>query len=392
MNKIYMLCMVLALVFTVNLSFAQIGPSQGVSSSANTIPGITNFDPSILPVSRAAMEKVRANTGRLRIGWIGDSTMNGEGAGTGGSNNTTAAIQASIPTDVAKQLVSSGITTTYDSVFGDGTLGNLGNSQLTYGAGWAVASPPSLGGQMLSNATTTATALAFTPASQITTCDVYYVDVAATDTFTIDLSGAGTITTTTGGTLAILKKTISAASGSYTLNVKLTAVGTRFWINGIDCYNTTTRQISMWNFGIVGATTGNFTTTGSAWSSLTALGLYAPDLTVIDLGINDETASESYATFYSTMQTIITQAKISGDVILVMHHDVNGHTAAQEAVTLSALQALSVANNIPLVSFYQRMGTWAVSNANGEQFDALHCNAVGYNDESRMISWILQQL
>ncbi len=367
-------------------------PAPPSFSAANSTPGVTNFDPAILPKARAAMAKVRAGAARMKIAFIGDSTSAGLGGGTGGANNATGGRNASFPTGVAKQLAAVGVPAVSDAFFADGAIGVLGDTRVTYGTGWSVGGPGTLGGGLISQSTTTATSYAVTPSAAWNECDVYYVNTDAGSAFTLDYSGAGTVAVTLTTGAALLKQAITPTLGNYTLNIKATSVsGGAIYIAGVDCFNTTAPQVSVWNWGISGNQSSNFIVTGNSWSTLTAIGYYAPDLTIIDIGINDETAAVSYATFYSNIQTIITKAKLSGDVILVMHHDASGHSTS-ELTTLNAMRALSVANNLPLVNFMYRLGSWTQANSLGEMFDSFHGNATGYADEARMLANLLLQL
>ena len=86
------------------------------------------------------------------------------------------------------------------------------------------------------------------------------------------------------------------------------------------------------------------------------------------------------------MQTLITAAKASGDVILmsgVPSSTTQASQAAQQSF-VTALQNLAVSNSVPMLdiwtSWYGASGGWTSNNALGEMYDTLHPNGRGYPD------------
>ena len=359
------------------------------NAALTPIPGVTNFDPALLPYARVAFAKVRQNQGRAKVMFIGDSTMVGAFAGTGGTSGYTAAKPKAIPAVVASILNGQGLPSNASALIGTNTAGVAGyDPTLTAGSGWAMGGVGSVvGGSTWSNSTTTASNLSLYPPVNVSQCDVYYVDNTAH--FTVDFDGTNPTTVVGGNTNTIKKATITATDGTHVANIA--RISGTVLILGIDCYSTTNYTISVWNAAWSGSTSANWVVATQPYSVLTGIAVYAPDLTIIDLGINDEAGAIPYGTFYANMQQIITAAKTLGDVILVFHHDCSGHATSQQ-VTLKALQALSVANNVPLVNFMQRLGVYAQANALGEMANTEHLTAIGYADEAAMIADVLRRV
>lgn len=80
------------------------------------------------------------------------------------------------------------------------------------------------------------------------------------------------------------------------------------------------------------------------------------------------------------MQSIITAAKASGDVILVTDAPAAASEAplAQQQEYVNALSSLAQSNNVNLVNLYQLWGSYTQANANGWMANTVHPNATGY--------------
>lgn len=114
----------------------------------------------------------------------------------------------------------------------------------------------------------------------------------------------------------------------------------------------------------------------------------APDLTLIAWGINEydgagKGTQTSPATYATNIQTHITRAKQTGDVMLVLPYN-SGRAATGGSATWSQYvtqaYALADTNSIPLLDLTDRWGSYATSNALGMYFDTLHPNDKGHQD------------
>ena len=365
---------------------------------ASAIPAVSNFDPLNLPYARAAMARVRAKTGRMKIAALGDSLTAGQGSGSG-TYQTINEKATSYPTALVNLLNGYGIPASLDSQWSDSNVSAAsGGATVTpwanfaVGAGWVISSSNvSIGGGLWNNTSTTGTALALTTSAAVDTCDVYYLNYGGGQ-FSVDIDGGGTIYPTLTGPTTLAKATLTASLATHTVNVKRTSSTGQVFIAGADCYAAANHQVSVWNWGSSGSQAGVWWSyAANPFSPLNAIGFYAPDLTIINLGTNDENAGVTYATFTANMQAIITAAKASGDVILVFHSD-NANSGAMQGVTLAALQALAASNNLPLINMTSRLGPWATIVSVGEAFYAPHLLAPGYADQASLIADLLRRL
>ena len=356
--------------------------------SINVIPGVENFDPAImLPHAVQAAARQRANAGPFTSLWLGDSVTAGLGIGTGGTYNWTGARQRAYPWVAAQILKGQQINTNATAVLSDGASGSLVfDTQTTFGPGWSTTSN-SLGGSLWVN-TTTSNPITHTPLATVNTCDVYYPDTPAGGQFTLDLDGAGTITKTVAATGGYLKATITGTDGTHTLHI--TRLGGTIYIGVISCYSTVNYPIIFMNAGWSGSQTTNAAQNTSSWTPIPALKTLAPDLTFINYMINDEAFGVSVATRTANMQAIIDAAKLSGDVVLIMHNDTNQGTPVAQAETLALLQGLARANNIPLMRFDQRLGPFAQAGA--LMYDGKHPNQVGHAAEAKLAAMLIGSL
>ncbi|MCW2318304.1 lysophospholipase L1-like esterase [Rhodoblastus acidophilus] len=377
------------------MAAAAVAAAQNISvNPANLIPGVSNFDPLLLPKARAAFAKVRLSRGRAKVATLGDSTWAGIGAGTGGDHNLTGARQATVAWTIATILNGRGLPAIPDAVFSCGAVPapTIYNPNVVQGSGWVLSGQNTAGGTLWQNGTTTGTVLSVTTTTPCNAFDVYYANVnTAQFTLQIDSETPVTVNVTSAGN-ALLKATVTTTiEGIHTLNIVRTGASGNVFIGMIDPYSTAKPRASIWNMGIGGSQTSTWINTSASWSTLNALTTYAPDLTLINLGINDEGNNVSIPTFTANMQTIINGAKASGDVALIMHHSCSGHEA-QEPATYAALQQLAANNNCPLIDFRARLGLWTAANANGQMYDNLHASGPGYADEGSMIADLLARL
>jgi len=362
--------------------------------AALPIPGVTNWDPLLSPKARAAIANVRLGRGRARIATLGDSTWAGIGAGTGGDHNLQGARQAAVPWVMAGILNGRGLPTIPDAVFSCGAVPapTIYNPNVSQGSGWVLSTQNTAGGTLWQNGTTTGTTLSVTTTTPCNAFDVYYCAVnTAQFTLQIDSETPVVVNVTSAGA-ALLKATVSSATeGVHTLKIVRTGASGNVFIGMIDPYSSINPRVSIWNMGIGGSQTSTWINASASWSPLNALTTYAPDLTIINLGINDEGAGVLIPTFMSQEQTIINAGKQSGDVWLIMHHACSGHEA-QEPGTYAALQQLAANNNIPLIDFRARLGQWTAANANGQMYDFLHATGLGYADEAAMVADLVARL
>lgn len=350
----------------------------------NSIPGVYNFTPLSLVRWRKALARVRDGSGRAKLAFIGDSTT----AGLLSNGTSTNIRPKSAPYALAPRFANVGASALIDSTWGDAggaasssTLPTL-DSRVTFGAGWAGTGPFSLGGAMPANSTTT-NVLAFTPAGSFDAIDIYYVQNAGLATFTVNVDAGATLATiNAAGSIAVVKSTVSCTAGTHTVNIARNGTGSVAFIIGIDCYLSTAPKVAIWNMGACGSTTANWATNTLAYDPLKAIVTVAPDLVVLNLGINDARTGVSVATYQANMQAIITAISAASDIVLQV--PVPSDTAITAQATTDAYKAavltLGAANNLPVIDVGYRFVRYSTANTNGLMADSLHPGMLGYQD------------
>lgn len=359
--------------------------TRGISAGALT-PGYLNLDPSLLPKWRPKLAGVLAKTGRAKILCVGDSTTAGLGAGSGGTTNSTGARQNSYPDFLGARLNALGIPTTLGSFGGYGNdTGNAAyDARVSYGAGWS-SSGSTIGGGLIANSSTT-NPISFTPAETFDTIDLYFLSFTNNGTFTVNVDGGAAAATINSGAsnVGYTKQTVTVARGTHTINIARNGTGGIVYLLLVDTYDSTKPAVSIINVGKSGSTSNSWVDTSLAWSTLTMIGNLAPDLTILDLGINDAIQSVALATYTANMQTVIAKAKLTGDVIAKLPNP-NNLPAVVPYVT--ALRGLAAQLKLPTIDNAYRDGNSGASGAAPAAFffDALHRTALGYADTARSV-------
>lgn len=358
-------------------------PFYNAAPTTAAVPTIlyntTNIDAAHFPSWRAARAKVLNGTGRATILVVGDSTSMGYGAGSGGTADTNARI-ASVPAQIAAGLAARGIPTSIDSW--TGTANEFGNTlydpRVTFGAGWASLAGNYLGSPIAHSAGAT-TQHTFAPANAFDKIEVYYIDNKGSGAFDTSIDAGASLGSTTIGTgTAIIRKAVfTVPLGTHTVKITPSA-GSDIWLYGIKCYNSAVPAIDILIGAFGGATSGNWSDASLPYTSINAIKFFAPDLTIVNLGINDENTSVPAATFQANIQPIYDAGKVSGDVFLSMHTPTNGAGAGLQPSYEAAYNTLASSNNAPLIDLFQRYLSYAAVNGRGWMFDTLHPNATPY--------------
>ncbi len=145
--------------------------------------------------------------------------------------------------------------------------------------------------------------------------------------------------------------------------------------------------ISVNNWAQSGTTTDQWVNGTLSQAAVTYL---APHLTIIMLGINDSIAGATQANYQARMQTLITLAQATGDVIVLT----NPRTDPAYAAGIGALQAsyetgilaYCRANNVPVVDWYERIGPYA---AGPWRLDQVHQSNDANQDIAEALAGIL---
>jgi lysophospholipase L1-like esterase len=334
---------------------------------------------------------VRAGSARARVLCIGDSVTYGQGAGT--SDAWTGARPLSVPAKLATKLAAAGLPAINESMFAGFAGANPTVAQmLSYdtriaaGAGWFNdAGFPTAGGEVWANSSDT-TALSFTPSIPVDTIVVYYYTDPVLGQLTIDVDGAGQTGHNSGVAKSLATVTKSVSLGTHTVNIRRTTGYLR--IAGVIAWNSASKAVDVINLGWSGATAGVWNSTTDPWSPLNAITALAPDLSIIELGINDWQTAVAPATYAANIAALITRCKLTGDVVLCSPYQTVGQDPQVNAYVDALRDAYDLAD-VRLVDFYQKEGTYAARNALNEMFDGLHAKAVVYDRQAATLASLL---
>jgi lysophospholipase L1-like esterase len=204
---------------------------------------------------------------------------------------------------------------------------------------------------------------------------------------------------TPGTQNGVFKATCTAGSAATTNAVTITTtsdVGSRR-IVGVEAYHSTQRRIRVGNAGVGGSSSIGWANTSNAWKSVNCIAAYAPDLTIIDLGLNDMPAPNvAPATFKANMITIINACRLSGDVILMVPPppQIGGasNLTAGYAALIPTYPELATAQQTGLVDIASRWGSYDALNPLGYYSDTLHPSRIGYGDMAQAVSTVVRAI
>jgi lysophospholipase L1-like esterase len=364
---------ILFLLFLSALVKAQIVPNQLTTTNyTKTIGYNGNYNRGALQDWDAKISKIQQATASstASVIWIGDSwTMNGTFA----------------------QPVSSYLR----SKFGDGGVGYYGASTLNagsiYGSGNQTASITRVGNWANVGLNSFIMSAACTADSSSTLGDsLYYVGVA-TDfvvhymnkssggSFVVRVDGTSPTTVSTSGatSFSTTSKT-GLTDGTHTLSIKVSSAGSGVLINGVEI-NRNQIGVRVHNLGSSGSTSSQWVLQNSANWAL-AIQQLAPNLAVIQLGVNDCATGITPTTYISNITTIVNRvlAAMPRCAILISSpSDIGAATTYPMSSYISVLKNYALANNYGFIDNYSLIGGYSNANTRGLYTNTTHINNTG---------------
>ncbi len=358
------------------------------------LPFVTNLKGSNTSNFRAAY---RANSGNVPIAFQGDSTVRGvdEGASPYGSqyNSYDMAYQ------LANALNASGKAAGAESWFGlsGASFNDYFNNGVngTRDARWTTSGGTIFGTEKLQGGTALqfpgiASGASYTTIGNVDKFDLYWQDLgAANRIFTYTIDGGSPVNVTTTG-VSLMKKIggISlGAKGVHTIAFNWVSGGTTLFF-GIDAYDSSRNQISIWQQGISGGVSANMIDDGGApgGGRITQLTLFPPKLIFTEMGmINDARTSVSVATFQANCTSFVTSMKaINVDVIFFVppwDNATGTGNVINQAQYVAGMYAAAAAADVPIADTRKLWPSWAYGVAQGYQraSDNIHPSTLGYN-------------
>ena len=375
----------------INYPLTQAGPSKTVNfDRKNYVKFISSLfnstAPSLFPT---------------KILLVGDSTTSGVGAGDGGTIQNAQFF--STPVRLARYLTGKGIPTTQGVQFGDQGVSlngvQLSNFDLrfTYDpAVWTFQHNALVMGGSFWTCTAGTSALNFAPRDTVDSFDIFYAidNNSSHGTLNIQIDGAapasGGSSVNTSGPAAIGTVTVKASAlGTHTLNLTRSGTGAVYVI-GVRAYNSAQPGVSVYPAGISGATAVQLADNSSAYSNLPMLQKIAPDLTIVNLGLNDMTAGTPSKTFRDSLTAIVTAAQASGPVLMISPTRRSDVTDDVFSKYTADIAAVSLQTGCALLDLAQRFGDgqWVSTLMS----DVAHPNRPGYDDIAHAYSDFIMAL
>jgi hypothetical protein len=307
-----------------------------------------SFAPVSLPHWQACLAGMQAGQNRCTIMYMGDSTVQSA------ENNSYGDTQQNVTYWLANQLTGEGIPADQNGFCGSGgtTTRFATDARITRGV-WVPSGQTGLGGQVLATQATSGAPMLFTPGVPVNTFSMlWYNSGNATGSFTTTPSGGTPVTLTNTRTKALQMVVMSSpgVSAANALALGTATAASNMFVSCIMAYDSTHAAADIYNAGDYGANTGSWVSSAAPDGPIPTLKFLAPVLTIVESGINDPTVQMPVATYTANLQTIISAAQASGDVILVTGNYALNHASGPY---FNAVRQLGVTDNIPVLSIDQ---------------------------------------
>jgi lysophospholipase L1-like esterase len=366
-----------------------------------------------LPRWKSALSAVREGTRNARLMVISDSTAVGAFSASASAYAANNAAQ-SWPMQLAALMRSAGYAVNTDAVFGDQTGGSglalmaAHDTRQTFGLDWSLGISTTGGNNIINTVLNSVQPRTFTPSAPFDTIELQYLANAVYGTAILSVDGVtplgAPINQATGGSVRV-KTTRTVPLGNYTVSFRRDGATGAASINAtcIRTYNSNVRTVDLLNVSVGGATPLTQSGTGSYFSPLAYNAdpnMYAPDLVIICLDINNWIAGYAAGTYDAVtatthnfqIQAIMNAFLPTADVILMTGapSDVSRATFANQLATAQGTCVLAAANNVPLVDVYRGWGSWLRGNAAGyfATGDTVHPGAAGYANIASLTSTV----
>jgi lysophospholipase L1-like esterase len=279
-----------------------------------------------------------------------------------------------------------GIKAEADSIWGNGNVPDVSlfDPRISLGTGWTIGDAFIAGGSPFVDQGDAGGMLSFKPSIPTDTVDIYYLRRPAYGTVEVSTEGVVNMSTQTASAAGIGKLTVKRTRTGAAWNLRKVAGTGTIVIVGIDAYDSSASNVSVWNMG----SNGSGITTWMAGQFTTVAPSLAPDLTIICLTINDWVAATNGDKYKAGIQALVDAAKKTGDAVLVVGvPSKNGDATpvTRQKVYADYVRALASKNNVPLVDMIYHWKSQEAVWDKGYYFDGMHPSAQGYLDMATTI-------
>lgn len=339
-----------------------------------------NLKPSHLRKTRAKLAKARLGLDLCRIALDGDSTFAGEQATPFAVNSIGARMQDLL---VARQYPLAGT----GNIFAySGTSGRDGRIVAQTPADW----PQTTG--TLSDGAVIDSPITLTANRAGTIFELGYFSTGTAGTYELVIDGGAPETinvSANAGTYAVFSKTGLADTTHVGVLRKKTGGTMRF--ANFRVRRTTGVEVS--SFGIGGSRSAAWAAVASGYNDMNPIfggSIPVSDLRIANHMLNDVINNVTIASFKASWQTYIDRVLATGaELVLICNHRPGGAYIDTDLPYRAALYDLADSNDLPLVDFGDRFGTFTQAQAQGHMIDNLHCSTIGYFDQSQALFFAL---
>lgn len=346
---------------------------------------------------RLALAKTASGQANTSILALGDSTVFGAGSTNQLAEPNLNVWRQSFPQQLAIALTDAGILSTCNGI----TTANPDNSwnlqtsdgRLSFGSSWGLLhGTPSIGGGLI-QAQSAGGNLVYTPATQCDTYRVWYVQNTSLGTMGLAV-GTGAVTNkSTSGQTGFKSVTVSGALGQQLI---LSWVSGLVFVGAIEGWDSTKKVVTITNGGWPGGKLADISqATPGSFGPLPAAITFAPDLYIVDIGINDWGNGTPLATFKANLTPFLAALQAQADVLIASPAPSSvsgtGISDATQQGFVSVMRAAAVSLGIPFVDVWNRWGDW---NGNQAMYGPgttgfIHPNMIGYADYAGAIARVL---
>lgn len=371
---------------------------------AQRAPGHIWYGHEVNPKWKSAVTAVKAGTASAKVLCIGDSTTYGTAAsmpeGWMGQNSWPSVMAKYLDRHVVPAERGLAIPPSDGSSVPERTV----DSRWTLGADWSRATTAGLGlggKNSVYMGVPGSTYLDFKdPYIVADRFDIYYLRISTSTwgTFRAVVGGGGTpvdVNTAGAASSSVEMVTITAPTraANQLMRIRNSGASGNVYIIGVEAWDSTRRHVRVANAGSSGSTSSGWLTPHSsfadAWNVFGFLKAYKPDLTIIDLGINDANPDSplAVATFLANVKRIADAAAAEGSAVLFKTMiPSGGDRNTREAQYVAALKGLSPRRAIlDLFTHY----SYERNYDRGWMNDSAHGNDSMYADVGNVVSEFL---
>lgn len=161
-------------------------------------------------------------------------------------------------------------------------------------------------------------------------------------------------------------------------------------ILSVDTYNSNSKDIAIWNMGASGSDTA-FWLGDTPSAPMNVVITLDPDLTFINLGLNDLSQRVPVETYAANMRAIVRKARLTGDVVLVIPNRIDPSVTLIDLQLAyeAALFRIASEFGLAVVSLPVALGEFNVASSSGYYFDGVHLTSAGYRREASEVRDLL---